>query len=71
MANVIYLHVLAWDGDSVKLPPLPGRIVKAEVLSGGTVEMKQDTGGLVLSVPTADRQEIDTIVQLKWRCPVK
>ena len=63
--DVIYLHVLAWDGDSLKLPPLFGRIVKAEVLTGGAVEMKQDAGGLVLSVPAADRREIDTIVELK------
>ena len=69
--DAIYLHVLAWDGESVKLPPLAGRIVKAEVLTGGTVEMKQDAGGLVLSVPAADRREIDTIVQLTWERPAK
>ena len=62
--NVIYLHVLAWDGNSVKLPPLPGRIVKAEVLTGGTVGWSQDAGGLVLLVPVADHREIDTIVQM-------
>ena len=69
--DAIYLHVLAWDGDSLKLPPLAGRIVKAEVLTGGTVDVKQDAGGLVLSVPAADRKDIDTIVQLKWDRPAK
>ena len=69
--DAIYLHVLAWEGDSVKLPPLAGRIAKAEVLTGGAVEMKQDAAGIVLSVPAADRREIDTIVRLKQDRPAR
>ena len=34
--NTVYLHVFAWDGETVKLPPVEAKIVATRVLSGGS-----------------------------------
>jgi alpha-L-fucosidase len=63
--NVVYVHILDWNGDSVTLPALPKKIVASSLLTGGKVEVKQTEAGLTIAVAPADRQEIDTIVKLQ------
>jgi alpha-L-fucosidase len=66
-ANTIYLHILTWPEDTLKLPALPAKIVKATALTGGTADVKQtDTG---LEVRATDHQPIDTIVALELDRP--
>jgi len=67
--NTVYLHVFDWIGDSLELPPLPKKIVSSTVLTGGTVELRQTGEGITLSVPAADRQEIDTLIRLELDGP--
>jgi alpha-L-fucosidase len=67
--NTIYVHVLAWRGEVVTLPPMAGKIVKSELLTGGRVEVKQTEQGITILVPPQDRQEIDTIVKLELDRP--
>jgi alpha-L-fucosidase len=63
--NTVYLHLTAWPEEKFQLPALPAKIVKSRVLTGGTATVKQTNAGLEISVPKADRQEIDTIVALE------
>ena len=63
--NVIFVHVLKWEGDRVSLPAIVRKIVKSDVLTGGSVEVKQTDGAITLAVPVQDRQAIDTIVRLE------
>ncbi len=63
--NVIYLHVLAWKGDTVILPPIGRRIVRSEALTGGRVILQQADAQISISVPQQDRREIDTIIRLE------
>jgi alpha-L-fucosidase len=63
--NVIYLHILNPGLDTVKLPPLAKKITGSRVLTGGTAEVRQTAEGVEVSVPKADRREIDTIVALQ------
>jgi alpha-L-fucosidase len=63
--NTIYLHVLEWADDTLKLPVLPAKVVRTRVLNGGKVELRQTTTGLEISVPESDRQPIDTVVALE------
>jgi len=67
--NVVYVHVLRWNGETLVLPPLPKKVVKGSLLTGGTVEVAQDSQGITLRVPAKDRQEIDTIVKLELDGP--
>jgi len=62
--KTIYVHILAWKGDSVTLPPLPKKITGHQVLTGGQAEVTQTEQGITIKVPAANQQEIDTIVQL-------
>jgi len=63
--KTVYLHILDPKLDSLKLPPIKQKIVDSSVMTGGTVTVHQSADGIEVSVPKADRQEIDTIVELK------
>ncbi|MDR3688002.1 MAG: alpha-L-fucosidase [Fimbriimonas sp.] len=60
----IYLHIRNWEEDPLRLPPLPSAIVKARVLTGGSVRVKADKRGIQLFIPAKDRKPMDTIVAL-------
>ncbi len=60
----IFLHVLNWDDETVTLPNIPAKVRRAEVLTGGKAEFQQQGDKLRVSVPPANRQEIDTIIRL-------
>ncbi|MGQ9576323.1 MAG: alpha-L-fucosidase [Thermoguttaceae bacterium] len=62
--NTVYLHLLDPKLDPVVLPPIDKKIVSSRVLTGGSATVKQDAEGIEISVPAADRKEIDTIVVL-------
>lgn len=67
--NAIYLHILRWPTDTIKLPAIKPRIVKHTVLTGGAATVKQTDAGIEVSVPTAQRDAIDTIVKLELNSP--
>jgi alpha-L-fucosidase len=62
--KTVFLHVLRWNGDSISLPPLPAKIRRARLLTGGKVEFWQGIDGVTLTVAPRDQQEVDTIVRL-------
>ncbi len=64
--NTIYLHILKWPegADSITLPPLPVKITGSKLLTGGAVSVEQTDAGITVTVPEADRQDIDTLVRL-------
>jgi alpha-L-fucosidase len=63
--NTIYLHVLDWPQDTLRLPAIAPKIRSARALTGGEVTWKQSDTAIELSVPKASRDEIDTIIELK------
>lgn len=63
--NVVYLHVFAWDGPALTLPPLGRKVVSSSLLTGGSVQVRQGAEGLTVTVPEANRREIDTIIKLE------
>ncbi len=62
--STIYVHVLNWPDENLRLPPIPRKIVASSVLAGGTVIVGQGDKGIEISVPKSDRNELDTIVRL-------
>jgi len=63
--NRVFVHVFQWDEDgSIKLPAIPKKVLSAALLPAGTAEFTQDQEGIVLKVPAAGRDPIDTIVVL-------
>jgi len=63
--NAIFVHILRWDGKSVELADIPRKITGAKVFGGGEPSVKQADGKLVIQVPEASRDPIDTIVQME------
>ncbi len=67
--NFVYLHIIRWFDGPLVVPALPGRIVAATLLTGGTVRASQADGALTVDVAPADRQRIDTLVRLEMDRP--
>jgi len=63
--NTVYLHVFEWPGASLKLPPLPARIVRGRVLGGGTVSVRQTEAGIEIPAPEEGRHPADTVIVLE------
>lgn len=61
----IYIHVLNWPADKLALPSIPAKIVRVSVLTGGDAGLNQTENSVELSVPSADRNETDTILALQ------
>jgi alpha-L-fucosidase len=62
--NILYVHILKWDGDKIALPPIDLKVISIAVMTGGTAEVKKTDEAIEISVAPADRQELDTIVVL-------
>ncbi len=62
--DVIYLHVLQAGAAPVSLPPLPRKILRAEMLTGGGVEVRQTDEAVTLTLAPDAVNEIDAIVKL-------
>ena len=67
--NVVYVHILEWDGDSVKLPALKAKIVESRVLTGGEAKIEQAADGIVIRMPVGSQDKLDTIVKLELERP--
>jgi alpha-L-fucosidase len=63
--NVIYLHILRWPTDVIKLNAIKQKIMKSSVLTGGEAAVKQTEAGIEVSVPADKRDAVDTIVKLE------
>ena len=63
--KMIYVHVLKWPGETLALPALSAKIVRASALTGGNASFMQSADGIQISVPVADRSDLDTIVALE------
>lgn len=62
--DVIYVHVLNTETDTIELPVIPRQIVSAALLNGERVKVASPNGGLVLVVPRVQRDGYDTVVKL-------
>jgi alpha-L-fucosidase len=64
--DTIFVHVLNWPGDRLRLPPIRRKLESSRLLTGGVPDARQEPDGSIeIAVPREQRQEIDTIVALK------
>jgi alpha-L-fucosidase len=64
--NRVYVHILDLPDQALLLSSLPSAVRSARLLNGGTaVEFKTTDAGVILTLPTATRDPIDTIVVLE------
>lgn len=62
--KTLYLQILNIKGDTITLPALPAKILKANLISGKEVRFVQQESNLTLVLPEADRERISTLVTL-------
>jgi alpha-L-fucosidase len=68
--NTVYVHLLDWEDEALALPTLGARVASARMLAGGApVGVREDAGGVVLRVPKAGRDELDTVVVVELAAP--
>lgn len=60
----IYLHVFRWSGDTLKLPALKGKVLRATALTGGAADFKQTGQGLIVTLPYAQQDKVNTVLRL-------
>ncbi len=65
----VFLHIFAWAGPSLGLPPIPAKVVGSRVLGGGRVSVRQTDNGIEILVPESDRHAADTVVVLELDRP--
>ena len=66
-----WLHVTQWAGETIRLPAIAGRtVISARLLNGGAVSFQQIGNTLTVTVPQAQRDDIDTIIELTFDLPV-
>ena len=63
--DVIYVHLLHGDDDTIELPDIDGKIVSARILGGDKLKFIRQDGKLALTVPAAVRDADDTVIKLK------
>jgi len=57
---------LRWPGDGpITLPAVAKKIVGSRLVTGGEVGVKSTEQGIILTVPQASRQALDTIIELR------
>ena len=63
--QTIYVHILKWPGDKLVLPAIPAKVVRAVALTGGEAAVTQTEAGIEISVPAANRNATDTIIEIQ------
>jgi alpha-L-fucosidase len=63
--DVVYLHILRWNGDTIELPGISRGIKSASLLDGGTVDVTRRSDKLLVTVPVDRHDALDTVVKLQ------
>ncbi len=67
--KTIFLHLWQWSGASIKLPPIPAKVLRSRALTGGKPVVRQTYDALEILLPPGDRQPLDTVVALQLDQP--
>ena len=61
----VYLYVMNWRSDNrLMLPAIAQKIISCRTLDGGEVSVKEGEGSIEIYLPSSDRDEIATVIEL-------
>ncbi len=71
--NTVYLHVAAWNGDKLELPPLKARILGCASLTDlqAAPVIDQTDRGVKLTRPAGGSEAVDTVIALTLSGPAE
>lgn len=62
----VYVHVFQTDTNgTLTLPPISKKVLRARLMNGGAVEVKQTEQGITVTIGKSDLQPVDTIAVLE------
>jgi alpha-L-fucosidase len=67
--KTVYLHILKWDGNQLRLPPLKTRIIRGKALTGGNVRIDQTGEATIIHMPVREQNKVNTVVKLEMEAP--
>ena len=67
--STVYLHVFNWPAEGLTLPAIGKKILASKALTGGKAEVTQTEKGIAVGMAAADRQAIDTLIELQLDGP--
>jgi alpha-L-fucosidase len=67
--KTIYLHIFQWKGDTLELPPLKARVIKATALTGGDATANQTNDALRIVLAPTQQDKTDTVIKLELNAP--
>jgi len=65
--KIVYVHILDWPKEGIRLPAIPRKLVSAKSVAGN-IQVKQEVGGWLL---TGTPDALDTIVRLEFDASVE
>ncbi len=68
--DTVYVHVLSWPGETLKLQSIEEKILSAKALTGGEVKFEQTPTGISLTLAEKDRNALNSVIELKLDRPV-
>ena len=68
--KTVYLHILKWDKNQLKLPPLKAKIIRGKALTGGKARIEQTDEGTIIQMPVREQNKVNTVVKLEMERPV-
>ncbi len=69
--DTVYLHLLPQAPETLLLPPLGLELARAENLTGGKAQVKEENGRLRVTLPKDGRTGADTILALTFKSEVR
>jgi alpha-L-fucosidase len=66
----VWLHVVEWPGETLRLKPLKETVKSLRTLTGGEARFIQSAAGLDITLPKAQQDAVDTVIELTLDRPV-
>ncbi len=60
----LWVHVLQWPGETLRIGALAAKVQSSKVLTGGEAKVAQTPDHLEITLPAAQRDPLDTIIEL-------
>lgn len=64
--NKLYVHVIDWSMDEIKIPKLRGEILNIYSITAQNVSSREENGWIYITVPEINKQDIDTIIVIEY-----
>jgi alpha-L-fucosidase len=65
-SKTIYVHVLSWPDETLKLPGIRAKVIGSRLLNGqGAPSVRQTDNAIEISLPVAQRDTYDTVIALE------